>query len=290
MCTSTSDWKAKMKPSTDRCNICGTIAKMTVDHVPPQCWNNTKLKYFSQGFGQYDPPKKQEHCFPHIGRNGITFRSICEKCNTTVLGPKDKALSDFINQIENKAKRMGGFSSLFNCSVYANSVSKAIVGHMLAAKEYYDDSTSVERRLRPYVLDKEALPPYDMQLLYFYYPYKSIVVERDIVLPQVDYHGSRYGKPLGLISCLFSYPLAVILSNRPQELHLNDLFEYSRRCSNEKTDVIFDLNTQYYPGTREPRDPLWPLNLSEEADGSSFLISGKSAQRLIVGIDGENKK
>ena len=282
-----SDWKATMKTSPNRCNICGAMSKMTDDHVPPQCWNNSKRKYYSQGFGLCDPPKKKEHCFPHITGNGIKFRTICEKCNTTVLGPKDKALSEFIKQIETYIKRQGNISSIFNCTIYANSVAKAIVGHMLAAKEYYDESTNIDNVLRSYVLDEAALPPSEMQLLYFYYPYKSIVIERDVVLPQVHYKDERYKKPVGIISCLFSYPLAVILSNKHENLQLHDLFAYGRSHPSTKTDVVFNLNTRFYPGTKQPRDPLWPINISDEKDGSSFMLSGKAAQRLIIGIDGQ---
>ena len=278
-----------MKPKYARCNICGSCAQMTEDHVPPKFWHNSNLKYYSQGFGGYDPPQASSW-FPYKSRNGITFQTICADCNNRVLGTKDKALKDFCDQIKRRSNSKLVLSMLFNCHIHANAVAKAVIGHMLAAKEYYDEDSAIEKVLRPYVLCDKMVPPTNMQLLYFYYPWNYIVVGRDVVVSRLASRNDKYRTPTGVISCLYSYPLAFILTDSNQDLRLRDLFAYCRTNPNSKVDVLFDLNSQFYPGSKELRNALWPMNVSDDSDGVQMLLGGKSLQRLIIGTEKPNSK
>ena len=132
----------EQKKSIGRCNICGEQAKLTEDHVPPKFWNNSKIKFFSQGFGTMDPPRANMP-YPQQARKGIVFRTLCEKCNNDLLGDKtDKHLKEFIDIIKTGAP-IRRYSHFLNCNVYVNRVARAVTGHILAAKNSYDDWSNI---------------------------------------------------------------------------------------------------------------------------------------------------
>ena len=285
--TARPNYQAENRPKHDKCNICGKSADLTEDHVPPKFWHNSKEKRYSQGLGTYDP-LQTEKAFPWKSRKGIVFRSICGDCNNRILGSsKDKALQEFCDQVRNHIINHRIYTSYINCSIDANLTAKAVTGHMLAAKGYYDDKTTVDKILREYVLDDAALPPDDMQLLYFYYPWQYIVVGRDIVVSRLGKNEDRYAVPEGMISCIYSFPLAFILTDKKQNLHMLDLFSYCRNGVVGKQDVLFNYKSMYYPGTNEVRNPFWPANISDDKDGTQMLLGGKSLQNMIIGIGEE---
>ncbi len=268
--------------------ICGQLAKLTEDHVPPKFWHNSKEKRYSLGLGLYDP-SMASHKLPWKGRKGIVFSSLCSDCNNRVLGStKDRALKEFCDQVKSQLFHNTINSQYTICNIDANMVAKGVVGHLLAAKDFYDDQSLIDRELRQYVLDDSALPPENMQLLFFYYPWKQyIVVGRDIVVSQLGKTEGSYKVPDGVISCLYSFPLAFILTDSKQELHLRDLFEYCRNGRTEKQNVFFNYKTMFYPGTSEVRNYLWPIRISKTKDGISMLMGGQSLRKLIIGVGDE---
>jgi len=269
------------RPPIDRCNICGKMDRLTDDHVPPKFWHNSSNKRYSQGLGTYDPEKTSLQ-FPWTARGGIVFRSICSDCNNRVLGSDtDKPLKDFCDQIRSNLKAGNNY---INCRIKPNRIARAVLGHMLAAKDFFDDSCLVDKALREYVLDPDSIPPENLSLLYFVYPYNTIVIGRDIAVKQVTpkLFGSRV--PDGMISCLYSYPVGFLLVDSGQNLYLRDMFEFCTKDIDEERDILCTIDSHYYYGTKIPRDPLWPINVSDDIDGTSFLIAGQAMKRLIVAV------
>ena len=268
---------------TDRCNICGRIAKLTEDHVPPKFWNNNKVKYYSMGYGINDPEKAQK-AFPWQARNGIVFHSICEKCNNDLLGEKsDKSLKEFIDLIKSGISKRAS-SPFHNCNIYVNRVARAVIGHILASKEYYDNEITTDKHLRAFLLNPEALPPEDMHLYFFFYPYDYIVIARDVAAIRHDKTNSPFVAPCGLLSCLYSYPIAFILAHdgKNSYVKLKDLFSYCTKDVDDRKVVLFEYATELYPGTNYLRDFAWPINVSDKIDGASSVVGGESIKKLII--------
>ena len=269
------------RPQIDKCNICEKIDRLTEDHVPPKFWHNSSNKRYSQGLGTYDPEKTTKQ-FPWTARGGIVFRSICSDCNNRILGSDaDKPLKALCDQIHSNLK---GGNNYINCHIKPNRVARAVLGHMLAAKDFFDDACVVDKALREYVLDPFAMPPKNLSLFYFVYPYNTIVIGRDVAVKQVTpkLNGSRV--PDGMVSCLYSYPVGFLLAEAGQNLYLRDLFEYCSEDIDEENDILCTIDSHHYHGTKIPRDPLWPIKISDDIDGTSILIAGQAMKRLIVAI------
>ena len=267
-----------------RCNICGCDTQLTDDHVPPKFWNNSKIKYYNQGLGTVKPEERATQSFPWRSSKGIVFHSICEKCNNDLLGNKtDKALKELIDRIKNGLKNIQ-YSHYLNCNIQVNRVARAVVGHMLASKEYYDDQTITDTVLRDFFLDPRALPPNDMHLFYFFYPYDYIVIARDVVPFRLERENDPFVAPTGSISCIYSYPIAFLLSHgdESQYFKLKDMFSYCTDNIDEKKEILFDFSTFSYPTTSLPRHFAWPINISTDPDGAMGVMGGESAQSLII--------
>lgn len=251
----------------DFCNICGEKAKLTWDHVPPKCCNNQysiKTNSWMSGL-----PKEKKYDKKY--QNGIKFRSLCDKCNNDLLGVNyDKVLAEFTSQIMQIVKSSIVLPPVFNMSVKINRLCRAVCGHLLAAKNFYDDECIIDKELREYVLNMDKLPPEDMSLAYWIYPYTTICLMRDVNVQSLK---GKYNFPEGTISIMNSFPVAYMLSTSKEEkCGLFDLFKYCNSDIDAVVDIPVECGSCYFPNTNHMRSYLWPCNISDKEDGASFLL------------------
>src|SRR5262245_14181286 len=80
------------------CNICGTRAPLTEDHVPPRGaggLSGAELTSLSSYLAV-------DESRPKIYQNGIKFPTLCARCNNALLGARfDRALIDVSKQVTN---------------------------------------------------------------------------------------------------------------------------------------------------------------------------------------------
>lgn len=159
-------------------------------------------------------------------------------------------------------------------SVKINRLCRAICGHILAAKNYYDDVCLIDKNLRKYVLDDYALPPKNMALLYWIYPYSTISIVRDV---GVQPYSNKYEFPKGTISIMNSFPVAYIVSTDKEKCGLFDMFSV---CSNDLDDIVeipVDCNSCYFPNSKLLRPFLWPCNVTDDETGAAFVLGNDKA-------------
>lgn len=261
------NYKKQKRDEIDFCNICGERAKLTWDHVPPKCCNN---KYsIKANSWMHGIPK--ENSYDKQYQNGIRFRSLCEKCNNTLMGINyDVALAEFTEQVMQIVMSAIILPTVVNVPIKVNRLARAICGHVLAAKNFYDDSCLIDEQLREYICNTEALPPIDMSLLYWIYPYSTIAIMRDI---SVKSFSEKYAFPDGVISIMNSFPMAYIISSPKEEkCGLLDLFQYCSNDIDEIVEIPVNGRSCYFPKTNHLRPFLWPCNVSDEDDGASMLL------------------
>ena len=265
------------KQKIDICNICGKTSQLTWDHVPPKfCFNAGFVKYNSM-MGKVDLSNKYS-----ISQNGVKFRTICENCNNNLLGAKyDKEYKKLVDCLYNLYISKGKIPQyIIIKGLKINKIARAVVGHFLAAREDFCDS-DIERELRKYFLDEMALPPKDLNLLYYTYRYNTMMIIRDIV-PK-HFGNLEYDVPNAFQSCLNTFPIAFILANECEnKCGLYDMFEICTSNIEEKIDIKIDLLSYLYPNHKHERDPYWPCNVNDSETGTSIILTSETGQRNSV--------
>lgn len=235
--------------------------------MPPKCCNNRysiKVNSWVKGLPQKNNYEKQY-------QNGIRFRTLCERCNNDLLGAKyDIELSEFTNQVTTIVTSSIALPTVINVPVKVNRLARAICGHLLAAKEYFEDICLIDKRLREYVIDEKMNPLDDMSLLYWIYPYSTIALMRDVTVKSFS---NKYVFPEGTVSIINTFPVAYILSTSIEDkCGLVDLFKYCNDDIDAVINVPIDCRSCYFPNTERLRPFLWPCNVSDEEDGAAFLL------------------
>ncbi len=258
------------RPITDYCNICGIVKPLSEDHVPPKFWNNHKPKRFSLAFGTLDPAQAKS-MFPYKAYNGISYRTICSECNNKLGGSYDKELQRFCEAIAHNLK-CDIYVPFISVDIRVNRVTRGVVGHLLAAKNFYDTDCLVDVELRKYLIDDTALPPTDMHLYCYPYQHKNIVVGRDLVPMGV-------GVPQGMISIISSFPVSFILT----DVIVNGMTDLFAKCTNEideKKNIILSRRSACIPGTNILRNFAWPINISN--DGTPCVLGELASESLVI--------
>lgn len=258
------------RPEIDFCNICGKKRKLTEDHVPPKFWHNSSQKRYSIAFSTADPPQAKSP-FPWKANHGITYKSICQECNSWLGSEADKEMKVMCDAVHKQLHREI-FLCYENVEVKVNRVARSVIGHMLAAKNFYDAECTIDNALRAYVLNKTALPPEDMYLYYYPYEYESIVVARDFI-------SGAAGLESAMLSMISSYPLAFLLSNKRIQ-GMGEMFSKCTTDIDEKKTLLVSRSYSADPRTGIIRPPLWPVDISN--NGTPFVIMGQASQSLVI--------
>ena len=269
--------KKKRKNKVDYCNICGKILPLTWDHVPPEfCFNDGKVKYNSM-MDFYNKEHRKD-----ISQNGIKFRTLCSNCNNTILGRnydvEFKKLVDCLYDIYITPGEMAQYVILQGLKV--NKIVRSIVGHLLAAREDFNNK-KLENDLRSFLLDESSLPPKDFKLLYYTYPYNTVMIIRDVVPVKIG--NPEYKVPNSLLSCLNTFPLAFILVNKCDDTcGLYDMFSLCTNNIDDVVDIKIDLLSYLFSNHKESRHPFWPCNVSDDESGVSAVLTTEVAQNNSV--------
>lgn len=277
--------KRKRKNKIDNCNICGKLLPLTWDHVPPKfCFNDESVKYNSMMEFHGKEVKKR------VSQNGIKYRTLCDDCNNRILGAEYdreyKRLVDCLYDLYITPGEMAQYVILQGLKI--NRVARAIIGHLLAAREDYFVG-EIEDELRKFVLNPKMLPSKKLKLLYYTYPYNTVMIVRDIVPLKVG--NQDYKVPNCFMSCLNTFPMAFILASECNDTcGLYDMFELCTTNIDEEIDIKIDLLSYLFPNHKERRHPYWPCNVSDDESGVSMVLTSEVSQHNSVMTDVRNLK
>lgn len=259
-----------------RCNICGKIADLTWDHVPPKsCYNNGLIKFNSLYKGV--PTEKYEGAF----QSGVRFRSLCDSCNNNLLGanydPEFLKLTMQVSQFIQSPLVLPE-TLYFKCNI--NKIARAVCGHLIAAENEYIDGLMFNE-LRKFVLDETALPPSNRKLLFRIYPYSTVVINQGFMVQNVLSKVKSGNYPSGTCSMISCYPTAYVLCDDGGNSGLRNLFEF---CTNNISDVVdfpIDIKSCFYANTSKFRHFLWPCNVGDDDFSVDIMLGG---DENIMGI------
>ncbi len=168
-------------PDTGYCAICGKYEKLVRDHIPPKGCGNLK-DHELRLLVSRDPKRG------NTSQGGTHFKTICTTCNSDRLGlrydPELIALSKEITSVvKAAANNIVALPEVIQCEIKSQRISRAIVGHILAAASVRtvgepNADIPMDNTLRAYFLDENSPFPEEWELYYWVYPSRKQIVAK----------------------------------------------------------------------------------------------------------------
>lgn len=224
-------------PKTTRddcvCNLCqNTVPKLSEDHVPPKGWMKPRRVVVES----YPEGSVDDEFRTHISNNGLSFKTLCSNCNNLLGARYDKALKEFTGNISKVIQSPLNVLNSFSVETQPTLVTKAVLGHILAAKTG-DCNTTIDNEIRQYVLSINTVLSPKIKLYYWYYPYDTAVISLDKMTCDLSDGCHAY------FSVLKYYPVAFLMmyESGMEDKRYCELTKYIRKREDVKVRVPFKL-------------------------------------------------
>ncbi|MGD1046919.1 MAG: hypothetical protein ABR936_16565 [Bacteroidota bacterium] len=245
------------------CNICGKKSILGWDHVPPQGaieLSSVEIKSILQNVA---PDKSNEKFI--ISQNGLKYRTLCKECNNMLGREFDPILNEFSKGVGAFLKTSISLPPIVHFKTKPNAIIRAILGHLLAAKAHFDHAV-IDECIRSFIFDMSASLPRSINVFFWVYPYRNIVVLRNILMPAVR---GRF-KEFANFDILKYFPIAYLVADKSQYEGLNEFSAFRNEKTFQEVDVPINL--------KSVRDPDWP----EKIEDGNFLIGGQSLTSSVI--------
>lgn len=243
------------REKTGPCNICLKTTSLSWDHVPPK--GGIDISPIEQETILYRLTSTESERRVAVSQNGNKYRTLCESCNNELLGANyDTILNDFAIGVGRFLNTTLDLPPIVHIETKPQKLIRAVLGHLLAAKVELDD-VILDKKMREIVLDENMPIPEDIRVFYWIYPYKDIVVIRDIVLQDL----CRTAKGPIFVNLLKYFPIAYLVSDSELYEEIDELTAYRDLGPDETAEIPIRLD--------EIKHPDWP-----EAGNEFTLIAG----------------
>lgn len=233
-------------PLIGECNICGEHRKLTEDHTPPKgCYKPKPVELFPiTAHLSAEPPKRPGR----VSQNGVKYRTLCGRCNNTLLGIEyDPEFIKFVNGIGLALRTRLALPRALIYRIKPQRIMRALLGHMSAQGVGRYMKGELTEPIRDYILDPNLPLPPGIKIYCWPYPYSRQITVRDFAF--TDLH---IGAP---VSCWFLkfFPVGFIATfNEPQGCSLPgmELSLWRNSTIDEEVDAPFRLSPvphQFWP-------------------------------------------
>ena len=168
-------------PKFGVCNICGEVGQLTEDHTPPKgCYKPKPVELFTIiDHLAAEPPKKSKT----ISQNGVKYRTLCGRCNNTLLGTEyDPSFIAFVKEIGVALRSPLLLPDVLTYNIKPQRVMRALLGHMSAQGVGRYKKGTLTESLRDYILNTELPLPDPIKIYIWPYPYSRNVIVRDFAI------------------------------------------------------------------------------------------------------------
>lgn len=216
------------------CNICQkSVDRLSYDHIPPKGWMIPRpVTIESYPEGSYDDVFRQSK-----SPNGLKFRTICSSCNNMLGARFDKALKKFTSDITSISESPLNVFRSFSLETQPALVVKAVLGHMLAAKVGYCQTT-IDNEIRQYIMNDKTVLSNKIKLYYWYYPFDRAIISLD----KMSY--DMLTGSTAFFSTIKYYPIAFLMMYESQlrDHTIPELTKYIKKDETAKVRIPFSLN------------------------------------------------
>jgi len=248
-------------PKVGECNICGNVGPLTEDHTPPKgCYKPKPVELFTiMDHLAAEPPSRAKT----ISQNGIKYRTLCGRCNSTLLGAEyDPAFITFVNDIGIALRTSLSLPNILWYNIKPQRVMRSLLGHMSAQGVGRYQKGAFTEILRDYILKPELSLPDSIKIYCWPYPYSRQVIVRDFGMLDL-----KVGEP---VNCWFLkfFPVGFIVTFAEKPSYRfpgTELSQWRRVSIDHEASIPFFL--------RPVPNQFWP----EAPTDHSVLLYGKEA-------------
>lgn len=255
------------KDRVDICNICGKVKPLTWEHVPPQCCDNNGEFKINKLFNIDNINEKLD------SQNGIKYRTLCDNCNNNILGANaDIAFEDFYKKVKLFCQDLKKLTDEAIININLVQVLKCLFGKLLAMDEFFA-TDNISKAMREFILEDKI--DFDNLHVYFWiYPYNTSIQARLHVSRQVG--GIKYNTE-GLISLLYFYPLAFVVSSQKEKLIMVDLMSYV-----DFENPFISLKISPMASINPFTNQLLPFNFLDVVDDGHMIMTSEKNNNKIA--------
>lgn len=200
------------------CLICGNYGTLSIDHVPPKgsiVVTQVEQRHISEMSGA-----KTQSIKGVKSKNGSKFRTICNNCNSKVLGANDIEISRLYKELTYKITNyFNTFSNPYNfVSVDISPIkyARAMIGHILSATSVTEclkaqKTSTYFDPLKEFVLGNDSALSDTHDLYYWFYPHN-----RHLSAKYVYFFNNGHGTGLSLLSF---FPIAFLITPKNEGIY-----------------------------------------------------------------------
>ncbi|MDR6153888.1 hypothetical protein QF021_001977 [Acidovorax delafieldii] len=252
-------------PKLGACNICGVHGPLTEDHTPPKgCYRPSQVDIRHLSYllaGTPNPPKGRR------SQNGVKYRTLCHRCNNTLLGSKyDPPFIEFVNAAAEYLRSTVALPSTVTIPGRPQCIVRSLLGHLSAQGVGRYLKGPLTEAVRDYLLDDSLPLPPGVRVFYWAYPHRIHVMLRDAAYTQLS-----VGKPFAFWLLKF-FPIAFLVAwdepvGLPYPMH--DFESWRSVSINHAADLPLSLSD--FPPL------LWPEAPTED----SMVMYGQEAIHVV---------
>jgi len=262
------------KTKSGYCRICGNYRKLSEDHIPPEkCFNEATIFVNKPYNTTID--------------KGLRIKSICEKCNNSILGGNyDNELKLLVHEIDKYYLLRYQKNVLFkkvSITISKERIVKSILGHVLScygtqedlSKSFNKEIDCYSNRMRKYVLGEENGFEKEIKIVFWLHPYRTIKVIPYFIFTEL------LNSETSIQGSLFSfYPIGIWIINKNNYRLLSIL--------NEKVnEIIIDKSDDLKVDMDLIKDEDFPFSILKNKKSIAILYNDKS---IIHGLKSEYYK
>jgi hypothetical protein len=167
-------------PKVGVCNICGNTGNLTEDHTPPKgCYRPTGVELHH--ILHFLSETKESHK-GRLSQNGVKYRTLCHRCNNTLLGATyDTEFIRFVNGVGEILRGAGRFILPPTLRILGKpqAITRSLLGHLSAQGVDRYMKGPLTDGLRDFMLDPALPLPEPVRVFYWAYPYAPQIIARD---------------------------------------------------------------------------------------------------------------
>lgn len=249
-----------------RCNICLEVADLSEDHVPPQvALRHRDVELYAMREIMQDRRRN-----PQFSQSGVRFRTICQPCNNRIIGDYDKELGLLTGRLADFCSSgivLPAQYPYLPVRCRPRAVLQSVLGHLLAAKSWTDETSAIDTALRPCIAAPGGPLPKHLHIYYWLHPHSSISIVRDIGMPSVRNNWSSFS----LFSVLKFYPVGFVLTEAPNYEGLPSFDDFH--------DYPLDAEAELNVTVDHIFSPHWPNNVTNDVN---IIISSDSMKDAVM--------